>query len=424
MDKDNVISSLDYRFSPRQALVGAQMLFVAFGALVLVPLLTGLDPNVALFTAGLGTIIFQICTRGKVPVFLASSFAFIAPIQAGVKTWGIPGTLCGMAAAGLSYFLVSALIRWKGVKAVQRILPPIVTGPIIMVIGLSLAPVAVHMALGRTGDGGAVLFPLAQAMPVAMFALAVTIVVAVFGQGIFKLIPILSGIVAGYALAAFQGMVDYSLISKAAWFSMPAFTFPQWNTAAVIAFMPVAIAPIIEHVGDIFAVSALTGRNYAEDPGLDKSLFGDGVATSVAGFLGGPPCTTYAEVIGGIALTKAFNPAVLTWAAITAVAFSFVSKIGAVLHSVPSPVMGGIMVLLFGAICVVGMNILVRAGKDLMAPRNMAVIAVMLVFGIGGMVFRAGDFVLEGIGLAGVTGVLLHLLLPDGGEWSDATGGH
>ena len=416
MENTNVISSLDYRFSPRQALVGAQMLFVAFGALVLVPLLTGLDPNVALFTAGLGTLIFQICTRGKVPVFLASSFAFIAPIQAGVKLWGVPGTLCGMVAAGFSYFLVSALIRWKGVKSVHRVLPPIVTGPIIMVIGLSLAPVAVHMALGRTGDGKMELFALADAMPLSMFALGVTIFTAIFGKGIFKLVPILTGIVAGYALAAWWGMVDYSIIAKAPWVGMPSFVFPQWNFAAVIAFMPVAIAPIIEHVGDVFAVSALTGRKYAEDPGLDKTLFGDGVATSVAGFLGGPPCTTYAEVIGGIALTRAFNPAVLTWTALVAIGLSFVSKVGAVLHSIPSPVMGGIMVLLFGAICVVGMNILVQAGKNLMTPRNMAVVAVMLVFGIGGMVFRAGDFVLEGIGLAGITGVLLHLILPDKDE--------
>ncbi len=416
MEKDNVISSLDYRFSPRQALVGAQMLFVAFGALVLVPLLTGLDPNVALFTAGIGTIIFQICTRGKVPVFLASSFAFIAPIQAGVNLWGVPGTLCGIVAAGFSYFLVSALVRWKGVKSVHRVLPPIVTGPIIMVIGLSLAPVAVHMALGKTGDGKVELFSMAQAMPLSMFALAVTIGMAIFGKGIFKLIPILTGIVAGYALAAYWGMIDYSIITNAPWVGMPHFVFPEWNLAAVIAFMPVAIAPIIEHVGDVFAVGAITGRKYAEDPGLDKTLFGDGVATSVAGLLGGPPCTTYAEVIGGIALTRAFNPAVLTWAALTAIALSFVSKVGAVLYSIPSPVMGGIMVLLFGTICVVGMNILVQAKVNLMAPRNMAVVAVMLVFGIGGMVFSAGDFVLEGIGLSGVTGVLLHLILPNKDE--------
>ncbi len=406
------ISALDYAFSIRQSVVGAQMLFVAFGALVLVPILTGLDPNVALFTAGVGTIVFQICTKGKVPVFLASSFAFIAPIQYGMKTWGMGGTLCGLAAAGAAYFLVSALIRWKGIKAVYRLLPPVVTGPVIMVIGLSLAPVAVNMALGRTGDGKAILFPENVALPVSLFSLAVTIAVAMYGRKILRLIPILMGILAGYTVSVGMGIVDFSIISKADWFGFPNFSFPSWNIQAVILFVPVAIAPIIEHVGDILAVGSITGRKYAEDPGLHATLFGDGVATSLAGFLGGPPCTTYAEVIGGVALTRAFNPAVLTWAAITSIALSFVTKLGAVLQSIPSPVMGGIMILLFGTICVVGMNILVRSGQNLMEPRNMVIVAVVLVFGIGGMVFRAGDFILEGIGLSGVAGVALHMLLP------------
>ena len=407
------ISALDYAFSPRQALVGAQMLFVAFGALVLVPILTGLDPNVALFTAGLGTLAFQVCTRGKVPVFLASSFAFIAPIQYGVKNWGISQTLCGIIAAGIAYFLVSALIRWKGVKAVYRLLPPVVTGPVIMVIGLSLAPVAVNMALGRTGDGKVELFPVNLALPIALFSLTVTIGVAVYGKNLLKLIPILTGIVAGYLVSVAAGIVDFSIITKAAWLGSPQFTFPTWNAQAVLLFVPVAIAPIIEHVGDIMAVGAVSGRKYAEDPGLHATLFGDGVATSVAGMLGGPPNTTYAEVIGGIALTRAYNPAVLTWAALVAIGLSFITKLGAVLQTIPSPVMGGIMILLFGAICVVGMNILVRAGQNLMEARNMAIVAVVLVFGIGGMVFQAGDFILGGIGLSGVVGMLLHLVLPN-----------
>ncbi len=407
------ISALDYAFSPRQCVVGAQMLFVAFGALVLVPILTGLDPNVALFTAGIGTLAFQICTRGKVPVFLASSFAFIAPIQYGVKNWGISDTLCGMVAAGMAYLLVSALIRRKGVKAVYRLLPPVVTGPVIMVIGLSLAPVAVNMALGKTGDGRIELFPVGVALPIALFSLAATIGIAVYGKKLLKLIPILIGILAGYAASLAAGIVDFSVIAKAAWVGWPSFTFPTWNAQAVILFVPVAIAPIIEHVGDIMAVGSVTGRNYAENPGLHATLLGDGIATSLAGVFGGPPNTTYAEVIGGIALTKAYNPAVLTWAALVAVALSFVTKLGAVLQTIPSPVMGGIMILLFGAICVVGMNILVRAGQNLMEARNMAIVAVVLVFGIGGMVFQAGDFSLGGIGLSGVVGVLLHLALPN-----------
>ncbi len=407
------LSSLDYGFSIRQCVVGAQMLFVAFGALVLVPILTGLDPNVALFTAGVGTLAFQVVTRGKVPIFLASSFAFIAPIQYGMKTWGPGGTMCGIVAAGVLYLLVSALIRWRGLSAVYALLPPIVTGPVIMVIGLSLAPTAVNMALGKTGDGSAALFPVEIALPVAIIALAATIVVSIYGKGFLRLVPILLGIVTGYLAALVVGIVDLSVVDKAPWIGFPAFVRPTWNPQAAILFILVGIAPIVEHVGNILAVGAVTGRDYAKDPGLHRTLLGDGIATSLAGFFGGPPNTTYAEVTGGITLVRAFNPAVLTWAALTALALSFVTKLGAVLQSIPSPVMGGIMILLFGAISVVGMNLLVRAGEDLVQPRNMAIVAIVLVFGIGGMVFRAGDFSLEGIGLAGVTGIILNLILPN-----------
>ncbi len=405
-------SCLGSGFSIRQCVVGAQMLFVAFGALVLVPILTGLDPNVALFTAGLGTLAFQVTTRGKVPIFLASSFAFIAPIQYGMKTWGPGGTMCGIMAAGVVYFLVSALVRWKGLKAVYRLLPPIVTGPVIMVIGLSLAPTAVHMALGRTGDGQAMLFPVSVALPVALLVLAATVIVSIYGKGFLRLVPILSGILVGYLAATVAGIVDFSIIGKAPWIGLPAFVRPTWNFQAAILFALVSIAPIVEHVGNILAVGAVTGRDYSRDPGLHRTLLGDGIATSLAGFFGGPPNTTYAEVTGGITLVRAFNPAVMTWAAFTALVLSFVTKLGAVLQSIPTPVMGGIMILLFGAISVVGMNLLVRAGEDLVQPRNMTIVAVVLVFGIGGMVFRAGDFTLEGIGLAGVTGIILNLVLP------------
>ena len=403
------LSALEYAFSPRQCLVGAQMLFVAFGALVLVPILTGLDPNVALFTAGVGTLAFQICTKGKVPIFLASSFAFIAPIQYGIKNWGVSGTMCGVIASGVVYFIISALIKAKGIRAVYKILPPIVTGPVIMVIGLSLAPVAVNMALGKAAD-----IPVSTALPIALLSLAVTIGTSIYGSGMLRLIPILSGILVGYAVSVAAGIVDFSIVAKVAWLGMPAFTAPSWNLQAIILFVPVAIAPTIEHVGNVLAIGSITGKNYAENPGLHATVLGDGIATSLAGFFGGPPNTTYAEVSGGVALTRAYNPAVMTWAAITALALSFVTKLGALLQSIPTPVMGGIMILLFGAICVVGMNILVRAGEDLMQPRNLAIVAVVLVFGIGGMVFQAGDWILGGIGLAGVTGILLHLLLPEG----------
>ncbi|MEW6671649.1 MAG: uracil-xanthine permease family protein [Thermodesulfobacteriota bacterium] len=407
----NTVSS-NYHFRLKDSLVGAQMLFVAFGALVLVPLLTGLDPNVALFTAGAGTLIFQAVTKKRVPIFLASSFAFIAPIIYGVKAWGIPATLCGLTAAGGVYIILSLLISWRGSDIILKILPPVVTGPVIMVIGLILSPVAVHMAMGRTGDGAAVLVPEKTALLVSMISLATTILVSLLGRGFLRLIPILCGIFAGYLVSLPLGLVDFSPVLKAPWVAMPNFVFPQWNWQAVFFIVPVAIAPAIEHFGDILAIGSITGNNYIKDPGIHRTILGDGIATSFASFLGGPPNTTYSEVTGAVALIKVFNPAIMTWAAIFAVLLAFIGKIGALLQTIPTPVMGGIMLLLFGAIMVVGLNSLVKAGEDLMQPRNLSIVALILVFGIGGMAFSAGEFSIKGIGLAGILGVLLNLLLP------------
>ena len=406
------ISSTEYKFTASGFLLGAQMLFVAFGALVLVPLLTGLNTNVALFTAGVGTLLFQVITKGKVPVFLASSFAFIAPIIYGTKTWGVPGTLCGLAAAGVVYIIISLVVRVGGTKILHRILPPVVTGPVIMVIGLILAPVAVNMALGKTGDGGAVLVPQHLALPVSLIALAVTVTVSLLAKGWLKLIPILCGIAVGYIVSLIMGLVDFAPLVKASWFAMPDFVMPQWNLQAILFIVPIAIAPAIEHFGDVLAISGITGKNYVEDPGIKNTMLGDGLATSLASMLGGPPNTTYSEVTGAVALTRAFNPAIMTWAAIVAIALAFVAKLGALLATIPVPVMGGIMVLLFGAIMVVGISTLVKAGQDLLHPRNLAIVALIVIFGTGGMVLPLGEFKLGGIGLAGVLGVLLNLVLP------------
>ena len=431
-------SQQHYRISlnPKEIVIGAQMLFVAFGALVLVPLLTGLNANVALFTAGAGTLIFQVITRGKVPVFLASSFAFIAPIIYGVQQWGIPGTMCGLLAAGFLYIIISFSIRIFGSDILHKILPPIVTGPVIMVIGLVLAPVAVHMASGRTGDGSAWLVPEPTAFIIAGVALVVTVLVSLLGSGLFRLIPILCGIVAGYLTAlildatgtsaAFQAsfdpgtlqnwtgptLVSMQKVFDAPWLAVPDFTLPVWNLEAILFIVPVAIAPAIEHFGDVLAIGSITGKDYVEDPGIDKTMLGDGLATSMAALLGGPPNTTYSEVSGAVALTRSFNPAVMTWAAITAILLAFVGKLGGFLNTIPVPVMGGIMVLLFGAIAVIGINTLVRAGTDLMQPRNLTIVAVILVFGIGGMSFDLAVVKLGGIGLAGIIGVVLNLILP------------
>jgi len=394
------------------ALLGGQMLFVAFGALVLVPILTGLDPAVALFTAGVGTLIFQVVTKRQVPVFLASSFAFIAPIIYGTQTWGIAATMSGLMAAGVLYMVLSALIAWRGQGFIHRLLPPVVVGPVIMVIGLGLAPVAVNMALGKTGDGAVQLVEQADALIVSGIALLVTVLVSVFGKGLFRLLPILSGIIAGYLAALAYGMVDFKAVSEAAWFVVPSFTTPEWNWQAVLYILPIAIAPAVEHIGDVSAISAVAGKDYLKKPGLHRTMLGDGLATSAAAMVGGPPNTTYSEVSGAVALTKAFNPVIMTWAAVFAIVLSFCGKLGALLSTIPVPVMGGILILLFGTIAAIGMNTLVKAQADLTQARNMVIVAVTLVFGIGGMALQVGDLMLKGIGLAAIAAIVLNLILP------------
>lgn len=406
------MSDLNAASPMRTAVLGAQMLFVAFGALVLVPILTGLDPNVALFTAGAGTLIFQLVTGRQVPIFLASSFAFIAPIIYGVQTWGLAGTLAGLLAAGILYITLSALVYWRGTDFIHRYLPPIVTGPVIMVIGLSLAPVGVNLALGRSGDGSIELVSGNSAMIISMTTLAATVIATALGRGMLRLIPILVGILFGYLASLAFGIVNFDAVSEAAWFAFPAFTMPEWNLQAILFIIPIAIAPAIEHIGDIAAIGAVTGKDYFERPGLHRTLLGDGIATSAAAMLGGPPNTTYSEVTGAVALTRAFNPVIMTWAAGFAILLSFSGKLGALLQTVPTPVMGGILTLMFGAIAAVGMNSLVRSRENLTDPRNLIIIALVLVFGVGGMQFGFGEFTLKGIGLSAVTAILLNVFLP------------
>jgi uracil permease len=392
---------------------GAQMLFVAFGALVLVPLLTGLDPNVALFGAGFGTLLFQFITRRSVPVFLASSFAFIAPIMYGTQTWGIAGTMGGLMAAGLVYVIMGALIKAKGVAVIHRLLPPVVVGPVIMVIGLGLAPTAVNMALGKTGDGSAQLVNGDIALWISCASLLTTIIISVFAKGMLKLLPIFGGIVVGYVLSLLFGIVDFTPVAQAAWLSLPNFTLPEFNLNAILFMIPVAIAPAVEHVGDMIAISQVTGKDYLKKPGLHRTITGDGVATMAAAMLGAPPNTTYSEVTGAVVLTRAFNPVIMTWAAVTAIILALVGKLGAILQTIPVPVMGGIMILLFGSIATVGLNTLIKNHVDLHKSRNLAIVAVTLVFGIGGMAFGIGEFSLQGISLCGIVAIVLNLVLPD-----------
>ncbi|MCH1923826.1 uracil-xanthine permease family protein [Shewanella sp. C32] len=393
-------------------LQGAQMLFVAFGALVLVPLLTGLNASVALFTAGIGTLIFQFCTKRQVPVFLASSFAFIAPIQFGVSNFGIAGTMGGLIAAGCVYLVLATIIKLRGSGFIKKLLPPVVVGPVIMIIGLGLAPTAVNMALGKSGDGKLVLVAAEPALIISMLSLVTTIAVAIFAKGLLKLMPILSGIVVGYLASLYLGIVSFEQINSAAWFAMPEFVTPEFNWYAIAYMIPVAIAPAVEHIGDVMAISNVTGKDFLKKPGLHRTLAGDGLATIAATALGGPPNTTYSEVTGAVTLTKNFNPVVMTWAAICAIVLAFVGKLGAALQTIPVPVMGGIMCLLFGSIAAVGLNAMIKAQVDLNEPRNLAIVGVTLVFGIGGMAFGIGNFSLTGISLCGIVAIFLNLVLP------------
>ena len=410
-----MLHSTDYNFRIKDSIIGLQFLFVAFGALVLVPILTGLDPNVALFTAGLGTLLFQLTTREQIPpIFLASSFSFIAPIIYGLKTWGLAGTMCGLASAGLFYFFLSIVVRIKGTEFLHKLFPAVVVGPVIMTIGLILSPVAVNMAMGKTGDGAIVLVPFAQAMTISMTSLIVTMLVALMGKGVLRLLPIMCGIVAGYVISLVLGVVSFEPVAKAAWFAMPNFVFPEFNLEAIIYILPIAIAPAVEHVGGILTISNVTKTDYLDKPGLKTTLLGDAIATSAASMLGGPPNTTYSEVTGAVTITRAFNPAIMTWAALFAILLAFVGKLGGLLATIPVPVMGGILLLLFGIIASIGLGTIVRGQVDMNNPRNMIIVSMILVLAIGGMVLDLGGVAFSGIGLGAIVGIVLNIVLPKG----------
>ena len=382
----------------QKTIVGAQFLFVAFGATVLVPLLVGLDPSVALFTAGLGTLIFHAVTKGKVPIFLGSSFAFIAPIIKATELFGLPGTLCGLVSVGAVYGLMSLLVRLRGVGFIARLFPPVVVGPVIMLIGLSLAGTGVDMAKSN--------------WPLAIVALLTTVVVSLFAKGMLRLIPIFSGIVIGYIVAACFGVIDFQPIVDAPWFALPAFVRPELCWEAIVFMIPVAIAPVIEHIGDVYAINEVAGKDFVKDPGLHRTMLGDGLACVAASFIGGPPVTTYSEVTGAVSLTKITDPSVIRIAGLFGILFSVLGKMSALLKTIPEAVLGGIMLLLFGTIASVGINSLVKNKIDMGSTRNLVIVSLILILGIGGAELSWGSFTIGGIGLSALVGVLLNLVLP------------
>lgn len=384
----------------RKTLVGVQYLFVAFGATVLVPLLVGLDPSTALFSAGIGTLLFHLTTRGQVPIFLGSSFAFIAPIQSATETYGLSGALFGIVGVALVYFVMSLLVKSFGTKFISRLFPPVVIGPIIMLIGLSLSSAAVGMASTN--------------WLLAIVALATAIIITLYARGLMKLIPIFCGILVGYITDLLFFEVDLGLVANAKWFALPQFIVPEQLSWEPILFMiPVAIAPVIEHIGDVYVVNNVTGKNFVQSPGLHRTLFGDGLACFFASGIGAPPVTTYSEVTGAMSLTKVTDPVVFRIAAITGIVFSLISKVSAFLKTIDQAVLGGIMLLLFGTIAGAGISSLLNSKVNFASPRNVVIISVTLTTGIGGAVLSMGSFTLSGIGLSAIVAVVLNLLLPE-----------
>ena len=401
MDNDHHMSHQELS-TVRRTIVGVQFLFVAFSSTVLVPLLVGLDPATALFTAGVGTLIFHIVTKGEVPIFLGSSFAFIAPIISASQLWGMPGTVAGIVGVALVYFIMSALIKWQGRRLIDRLFPPVVVGPVIILIGLSLSPSAVNMAK--------------ENWPLAFVSLITAIIVLTFGKGLLKLVPVVMGLIIGYMVALFMGVVDLSVLAAAPWFALPDgivhFHMPQFAWAPFLFMIPVAVAPVIEHIGDVYVVSAVAEKDFVKSPGLHRTMLGDGLACLFASLFSGPPVTTYSEVTGAIQITRVRHPQVIRIAAVTAIVFSVIGKLSALLQSIPQAVLGGIMLLLFGTIASVGVQNMIQHKVDMNQTRNIIIVSVTLTMGVGGALLTFGTFSFSGIGLSAVVGVLLNLLLP------------
>ncbi|KYD08174.1 NCS2 family nucleobase:cation symporter [Heyndrickxia sporothermodurans] len=397
-----------------------QHLFAMFGSTVLVPLLVHLSPAVALASSGLGTLAYILITRGKVPAYLGSSFAFIAPLIS-AKALGGPGAaMLGTFFAGIIYGLVALLINKLGYRWLMRLLPPIVVAPVIIVIGLGLAGTAVGMAMYENpGAPQADLIYSTKHIVVALCTIAIIIISSTFFKGFFQLIPVLIGIIGGYIISVFAGLVDFSGVIEAKWFALPDFVFPfisyepTFSWQVVMLMVPVAIVTLSEHIGHQIVLSKVVNRDLVADPGLDSSLLGDGVSIVIASLIGGPPTTTYGENIGVLAITRAYSVYVIGGAGVLALAFSFIGKISALLSSIPTAVMGGVSIVLFGIIAASGLRMLVEHKIDFADNRNLLISSVILVVGIGGAFIRFTEgFELSGMALAAILGVILNLVLP------------
>jgi uracil permease len=394
-----------------------QHMFSMFGSTVLVPLLVGLNPGIALFSSGVGTLLHILITQRKIPAYMGSSFAFIIPMVALMKTTGYPGVATGVISVGIVYLIVALIVGLIGTGWIETLLPPIVVGPIIMVIGLSLSGSAAESATLLNGKYDIRVFL------VAMLTLGVTIFFNMYMRGFLGLIPILLGIVVGYIVAVMVGLVNFQPVADAAWFALPDFDIPfldykpiiHWD--AILVMAPIALVTITEHLGHLMVLDDLTGRDYIKDPGLHRTLAGDGMASLFAGLVGGPSVTSYGENIGVMAITKVHSVYVLIGAATFAILFSFVGKLSALIQSIPGAVTGGVSFLLFGVIAASGLRIIVENKIDFNLKRNLMISSSVLVIGIGNAYLQLGHgnsiVQFSGVAIATVLGIVLNLILPD-----------
>lgn len=404
-------------------ILAIQHVFAMFGATILVPILvnasageTVLTIPVALVTSGIGTLIYILCTKGKSPVYLGSSFAFITPLAAAYLKGGISGAMTGVMAVGLIYIIFATIIHFIGKNWINRILPPLVIGPMIMIIGLGLAPSAISQ-IGITSDATLDL----KCVAVALITFLSTVIVMIKGKGFIKIVPFLIGISIGYISAVCFGLVDFTPVVEASFFSIPSFAFPfisyTPSFSALLTIAPIAFITMAEHIGDHTALGAIIGRDLLKNPGLDKTMLGDGIATFVAGLFGGPANTTYGENTSVVGMTKIASVWVIGLAAILAICLGFLGKFTEIISTIPDPVLGGISLLLYGFIAVNGLKVLIQNQIDFGKSKNVVVASTMLVLGLGGATISivSGDLsvTISGMSLAAIIGILLNLLLPD-----------
>ena len=400
--------------------LGLQHTFTMFGATILVPIILsgfGMNISVALFMAGVCTLLFHFITRGGVPIFLGSSFAFIAPIGVAAAAYGLESALGGLVVAGGIYIVIAVLVYFLGAEKIINWFPPIITGTVIMVIGLGLAPVAIEMA--SMGGGDAV---TATNWLLALMSFAIVVCVSVFMKGFLKVLPVLIGIAVSYIVAAIitvtgiAPLIDFTPVGEAAWFGFPEFTIAKFDLRAIMVVAPVAICTMVEHIGDVMAVGAICKRDFIKKPGLHRTLIGDGIGTALSAMFGGPANTTYSENTGVLALTRQFDPNIMRIAAGFAILLGLVPKLGAIISTIPTAIIGGISIVLFGMIASIGARTLVENKVDFTKSRNLIIGAVILVLGIGNAAvpFSIGsvDFSIEGMALAAIVGVILNQILP------------